>query len=930
MPGGLELDPAILDPGPLATRGQVHTDSGTNIARVIGLTPAAFDPVTGPVFFGLNVTGPAAPFFMTPTQSTAILNLFTPTLQGLVPLSGGGTTNFLRADGTWAVPPGTGGGADWAAVLAIGHVSGANNAHIDTGQILSFGVEGSLPPTGSIRSSTDMTLRAVGSFEAISTATMQMQTLGNIPFKVVTNGVERLEIQGDGAWQFQGSTGTSGQFLTSAGSTSTPVWATFALTMLPSQAADTFLGRLAGSGTPTAQLLSDIDSASLVYDATSHTFQVAAASGGDITKAQNSNTYTINNDAVTYAKIQNVVANNRFLGRISGAGGDVEELTGTQATTLLDNFTSALKGLAPASGGGTTNFLRADGSWAVPVDTNTGHQLRNNGGALTQRAAMNFITGAAVGNINFTLTDDAGGGETEITGTLVSQAAKSVIANATNASAVPTALAGSAAFQHLRVNSGNTGLEWSVFTSGDFPAAVVPLTALATAGALTVIANATNATATPTAVASSADDTVFRRTSSTLNWGGLTVGMAANDLWTYAKIQNVVNNNRFLGRVSGAGGDIEELTGTQATTLLDNFTSTLKGLAPLSGGGTTNFLRADGTWAAPPGASPGHVVKNNGTPLTQRAGLNFNDSTHIFLTATDDAGNNESDVTPALQLGATFSWTGAHDFTGAVAFTVGVSSDVSVASTTGGLWLSAGHTPVVSPSVSNGDVLINAANGAGLFARATPATNVGLSTVEVGADGDIALNAGSGVAIVAGSSATGFPVTSVTTGNVEILADNAVNITSETANVTIASGADVNISSVGGVFIPSPLETGDITVTGGAFLTNVISPAALAAQTNNFNPTGFSTATTIRITLTGAQNLTGIIASANKVIQLVNADTADNLTLIHDNSLAPATSSTAANRFLLAGNTNRVLLPQAMVKLWYDNTSARWRADYLV
>ena len=34
-------------------------------------------------------------------------------------------------------------------------------------------------------------------------------------------------------------------------------------------------------------------------------------------------------------------------------------------TALLDTFTSGAKGLAPASGGGTTNFLRADGTWAV-------------------------------------------------------------------------------------------------------------------------------------------------------------------------------------------------------------------------------------------------------------------------------------------------------------------------------------------------------------------------------------------------------------------------------------------------------------------------------------------------------------------------------------------------------------------------------------
>lgn len=35
-------------------------------------------------------------------------------------------------------------------------------------------------------------------------------------------------------------------------------------------------------------------------------------------------------------------------------------------------FTSTLEGLAPASGGGTTNFLRADGTWATPATFGTG------------------------------------------------------------------------------------------------------------------------------------------------------------------------------------------------------------------------------------------------------------------------------------------------------------------------------------------------------------------------------------------------------------------------------------------------------------------------------------------------------------------------------------------------------------------------------
>jgi len=42
------------------------------------------------------------------TALTALLNLFTSALKGLVPASGGGTANFLRADGTWAAPPSAG------------------------------------------------------------------------------------------------------------------------------------------------------------------------------------------------------------------------------------------------------------------------------------------------------------------------------------------------------------------------------------------------------------------------------------------------------------------------------------------------------------------------------------------------------------------------------------------------------------------------------------------------------------------------------------------------------------------------------------------------------------------------------------------------------------------------------------------------------
>lgn len=60
------------------------------------------------------------------------------------------------------------------------------------------------------------------------------------------------------------------------------------------------------------------------------------------------------------------------LSRVEVAGNIFNSLTATQSTALLDVFTSVLKGLVPASGGGTANFLRADGSFAVPPGTSTG------------------------------------------------------------------------------------------------------------------------------------------------------------------------------------------------------------------------------------------------------------------------------------------------------------------------------------------------------------------------------------------------------------------------------------------------------------------------------------------------------------------------------------------------------------------------------
>lgn len=102
--------------------------------------------------------------------------------------------------------------------------------------------------------------------------------------------------------------------------------------------------------------------------AAAHTHVMAdVVDAGALATLSSVDTTHLDNDAVTNAKLANI-ATARFKGRVTAGTGDPEDLTGTQATTLLDAFTSALKGLAPASGGGTTNFLRADGTWAsTPV-----------------------------------------------------------------------------------------------------------------------------------------------------------------------------------------------------------------------------------------------------------------------------------------------------------------------------------------------------------------------------------------------------------------------------------------------------------------------------------------------------------------------------------------------------------------------------------
>lgn len=124
---------------------------------------------------------------------------------------------------------------------------------------------------------------------------------------------------------------------------------------------------------------------------------------GDVVISGTGTVFTIDANVVTYAKMQQVSATNTFLGRKTAGAGNVEEISAAEATAILNTFTSGLKGLAPASGGGTTNFLRADGTWAAPAGGGGG------GGTpwyLSPPLASAFTLAHFTGANNLTLTDD--------------------------------------------------------------------------------------------------------------------------------------------------------------------------------------------------------------------------------------------------------------------------------------------------------------------------------------------------------------------------------------------------------------------------------------------------------------------------------------------------------------------------------------------
>jgi hypothetical protein len=308
----------------------------------------------------------------------------------------------------------------------------------------------------------------------------------------------------------------------------------------------------------------------LAVEAGALTLTDAGVGGGNITIAVATN-------GITNGKLATMTAGT-IKGRNTGTGSP-EDLTATQVTALLNNMVGSngtvagTKGLVPAPGAtDNTLYLRGDGTWAAPSGS----------GAPTTATYVTITTDATLTNER-TLAAEAG------------------VLSLTDAGAGLAATLGVAA----------NGISNAKLRQG---------------AALSVIGNATNATANVADIAAATDGHVLRRSGTALGFGTIATAGIGDDQVTYAKLQNMTTQ-RLIGRTTAAAGDPEELSVTAPLTLV-------------AGSGTLNF---DQTAAI--GNNARVAVLNNGAAVGTRRGINLIPGSGVTYSIADDSANERVNVT---------------------------------------------------------------------------------------------------------------------------------------------------------------------------------------------------------------------------------------------------------------------------------------------
>lgn len=154
-----------------------------------------------------------------------------------------------------------------------------------------------------------------------------------------------------------------------------------------------------------------------------------------------------------------------------------------------------------------------------------------------------------------------------------------------------------------------------------------------------IVGNSTAALANVADIPASVDNTVLLRAAGALNFAAVPLGALATQA-----------GSTVVGNATGSPSAPTALTQTQLTALINSFSSSLSGAVPASGGGTANFMRADGSWAVPPGTA---VVPAAANPTGAVTLAETNGTATTFM---------RSDAAPKIDPTIAPTWSGQHIF----------------------------------------------------------------------------------------------------------------------------------------------------------------------------------------------------------------------------------------------------------------------------
>lgn len=730
------------------------------------------------------------------------------------------------------------------------------------------------------------------------------------------------------------------------------------------QEAGLFVRRIAGTSPPSytpvdKQSLLAINEADSLYHYRDGQWRhvnrwITDGNKGDITVSSSGATWTVNNNAITDAKFRQS-AGLSVIGRSSNSTGNVADITaGTDGHVLRRSGTTLGFGQVATAGiadGAITNAKVASGVDATKIGSGTvdntefGYlngvtssiqtQLNNKANA-THTHALSDLTqsGASTGQVpkwNGTewapANDNTGGNgsstflELDDTPTSYSgQAGKFVAVNA-GASALEfvNAPPGVADGDKGDITVSGSGATWTID-----PNAVSDAKFRQSAG-LSVVGRASNTTGNVADITAANDGEVLRRSGTTLGFGQVaTAGLADNSV-SDAKIRQSAGLS-VVGRSANTTGNVADITaGTDGHVLRRSGTTLGFGQVATAGvadAAITDAKVATGISASKIGSGTvdntefGHLDGVTSAIQTQLNGKASTSHTHALADLTQSGA-----TTGQVPKWNGSAWAPAADDAGGVSD--GDKGDITV-SGSGATWT------IDANAVTNAK--LRQSSGLSVIGRASN-TSGDVADISAANDGEVLRRSGTtlgfgqvGTAGIANGAITAAKINQNGASTGEILKWNgsawavapddagASAFTQLTDAPSSYSGhankyVAVNASANGLTFVNPP--------SGGS--PSVITPAQITSTQNDYNPTGWSTATLVRLSgNSGFQYITGFAAGTSGEVK----------TLMNVGSfclyLAPEHSgSTAANR--IAYQEEVILWPGSSCQIIYDGDASRWR-----